>query len=69
MVTKTIAVEEARIALKILDADAPIVSSTPWNSISANVKLGYSERSESKNFSNFAKKSMFLHSTFVPVHA
>lgn len=57
MVSKTIAVEEARIALKILDADAPIVSSTPWNSISANVKLGYSERSESKNFSNFAKKT------------
>lgn len=57
MVSRNIAVEEARIALKTLDADAPIVSSTPWNSVSANVKLGYSERSESRNFSNFAKKT------------
>ena len=57
MVSRNIAVEEARIALKDLDADAPIVSATPWNSVSANVKLGYSERSESRNFSNFAKKT------------
>ena len=57
MVSRNVAVEEARIALKTLDADAPIVSSTPWNSVSANVKIGYSERSESRNFSNFAKKT------------
>lgn len=57
MVSRKIAVEDAKLALKELDADAPLVSSTPWGAIDSDVNLGYSERSESRHFSDFKKET------------
>ncbi len=47
MVRARLDVEDARLALKEVAADAPLLSSTPWNSVDASVSLGHSEQSES----------------------
>lgn len=39
-------VENARLALREVAADAPLLSSTPWNSVDASVRGGHSEQSE-----------------------
>lgn len=45
LVSARLAVDEARLALKTIAADAPLVSDTPWNALNASVNAGYSERS------------------------
>lgn len=41
MASARLAVEEARLALKEIEANAPLASSTPWNSVGASVSGGY----------------------------
>lgn len=40
-----LAVEDARLALKEIDADAPILSTTPWNAVDISASGSYSEAS------------------------
>ncbi len=47
MVRARLEVEDARLALREVAADAPILSATPWNGIGASVSAGHSEQSES----------------------
>jgi outer membrane protein len=49
MVSARLAVEDARLALKEIAANAPLASSTPWNSIDANLNGGYSASSPHSN--------------------
>ena len=46
MVRARLAVEDARIALRQVAADAPLLSSTPWGALDAEASLGRSESSE-----------------------
>ena len=46
MTRARLAVEDARIALRQVAADAPLLSATPWNALSASVSGGHSETSE-----------------------
>lgn len=46
VVSKTLAVRDARLALKALAADAPILSDTPWTAPKLSVSGGHSESSE-----------------------
>lgn len=46
MMNMYLELEDAKLALKEIDASAPIVSGTPWNAFSANVSAGYSESSQ-----------------------
>lgn len=46
VVSKALAVRDARLALKALAADAPILSDTPWTAPSLSVSGGHSEASE-----------------------
>ena len=41
--TKVLAVEDARLALKQLAADAPVLSDSPWTSLSVGLSGGHSE--------------------------
>ena len=50
-------VEDARLALKQLSADAPLASATPWNSFSADATLGHSESSASAHFDHLKSKT------------
>ena len=45
MVSARLAVEDARLALKAIAADAPLASSTPWNAVDVNANGGYSASS------------------------
>ena len=45
MVAAALAVVDAHLALKEIEADAPLVSGTPWNSPHVGASLGYSESS------------------------
>ena len=47
VVSKTLAVRDARLALKALAADAPVLSETPWAAPKLSVSGGHSEASES----------------------
>ncbi len=47
MVRARLAVEDARIALRQVAADAPLLSSTPWGAFAASASVGRSESSES----------------------
>ena len=47
VVSARLAVEDARLRLKELAADAPVVSRTPWTSVKASASGGYSVASES----------------------
>lgn len=40
-----LAVKDARLALKEIDADAPIISTTPWNAVDISASGSYSEAS------------------------
>lgn len=44
------AVEDARLALKEIAADAPLASSTPWNAAKANASFGASAASDAVHF-------------------
>ena len=46
VVSKTLAMRDARLALKALAADAPILSDTPWTAPKLSVSGGHSEASE-----------------------
>ena len=46
MVRARLAVEDARIALRQVAADAPLLSSTPWGGLDASASIGRSESSE-----------------------
>ncbi len=46
VVTARLAVEDARLALKQIAADAPVVSRTPWTSPKVSVSAGHSESSD-----------------------
>ena len=46
MARARLAVEDARLALREVAADAPLLSSTPWNSPKVNASIGRSEMSE-----------------------
>lgn len=45
MASARLAVEDARLALKAIAADAPLASSTPWNAVDVNANGGYSASS------------------------
>ena len=45
IVSRRLAVEDARLALKALAADAPLVSDTPWTAASLGASGGYAESS------------------------
>ena len=47
MVRARLAVEDARIALRQVAADAPLLSSTPWGALDASASIGRSEASKS----------------------
>ena len=47
MVRARLAVEDARIALRQVAADAPLLSSTPWGGLDASASIGRSEASKS----------------------
>lgn len=57
MASAAIAVEDARLALKEIAADAPLASSTPWKAAHANASLGYSESSKAAHFDDFETKT------------
>ena len=49
MARARLAVEDARLALRATAANAPIVSSTPWNALGASASIGHSESSQPAN--------------------
>lgn len=53
MVSAKLAVEDARLRLKAVAADAPLASTTPWNAFGAGASLGYSESSSREHFDDF----------------
>lgn len=50
VVSKTLAVRDARLALKALAADAPLLSETPWTAPNLSVTGGHSEAGDSVHF-------------------
>ena len=52
-----LAVEDARLALKALRADAPVVSSTPWLAPSLSLSGGYSAASDSASIEDLRAKT------------
>jgi len=50
VVSKTLAVRDARLALKALAADAPVLSDTPWTASKLSVSGGHSESGSSSRF-------------------
>ena len=54
VVRSALAVEDARLALKQLRADAPLISETPWLSPKLSVNGGYSASSDSAYFNDLS---------------
>jgi len=52
-----LAVEDARLALKEIEANAPLASSTPWNAFDANLSGGYSASSEGTHLEKLKGKT------------
>lgn len=52
-----LAVEDARLALKEIRANAPLASSTPWNAVGASVVGGYSASSAATHLSDLEGKT------------
>ena len=52
-----LAVEDARLALKEVEANAPLASSTPWNAVGASVGGGYSASSAATHLSDLEGKT------------
>lgn len=50
MASARLAVEDARLRLKEIASDAPIVSTTPWNALDVSATIGHSEQSKSAHF-------------------
>ena len=58
MRSAALAVEDARLRLREIAADAPLASMTPWNALSANASLGYSESSKTAHWSDLKAKTL-----------
>lgn len=58
MVSAALAVEDARLAMKEIAADAPVASMTPWNAAHLSASLGYSESSKSAHLSDLKAKTI-----------
>lgn len=52
VVSRVLEVEDARLALREIAADAPLVSGTPWLAPRVNVRASYSESSAGTSFSD-----------------
>ena len=52
IVSARLAVDDARLALKEIRANAPLASSTPWNAVGASVNGGYSAASAQTHLSD-----------------
>ena len=52
-VAKRLAVDDARLALKSLAADAPLVSTTPWTAPTLSISGGHSESSRAAHLDDF----------------
>lgn len=50
VVSKTLAVRDARLALKAVAADAPVLSETPWTAPKLSLSGGHSESSDAVHF-------------------
>lgn len=46
VVIANLAVEDARLALKAIDSNAPLLSTTPWNALQLSANINYSASSE-----------------------
>ena len=57
MTSAALAVKDSRLAMKQLESDAPIASTTPWNAFGVDVSGGYAESSPAKHFDNFEFKT------------
>lgn len=57
MISAALAVQDARLAMKTIEASAPLASSTPWNAVSASGSAGYSATSAQNNFSQLKTKT------------
>lgn len=57
MVSARLAVEDARLALKEIDANAPLASATPWNAFGAAASGGYSASSSSTHLRDLEGKT------------
>ena len=57
MTSARLAVEDTRLRLKEVASDAPIVSSTPWNAISASASGGHTEQSKSAHFDKLKSRT------------
>ena len=53
-----LAVDDARLRLREVAADAPLASKTPWNAASVNASLGYSESSRAAHFDDLKAKTL-----------
>lgn len=57
MVSATLAVQDARLAMKEISANAPLASATPWNAIDIDGSIGHSEQSKSKHHDDLRSKT------------
>jgi len=57
MAAARLAVEDARLALKEIAANAPLASRTPWTSIDASISGGHSESSAAAHFDDLKTKT------------
>lgn len=57
MQSARLAVEDARLALKEIAADAPVVSAAPWNAADVRAGASYSEQSKTAHFSDLEGKT------------
>ncbi len=57
MVSAALAVADARLAMKSLEASAPIASSTPWNALTVSGSGGYSASSSQANFKDLKTRT------------
>ncbi len=58
MVQARLAVQDARLALKEIAADAPLASATPWGGVDVNVSADYGESSRAAHFSDLKAKTV-----------
>ncbi len=58
MVAAQLDVEDARLALKEIAADAPILSATPWGGVDVGVSANYGESSRTAHFSDLKAKTL-----------
>lgn len=57
VVSARLAVEDARLRMKEIAANAPIVSTTPWNAVDVSASIGYSESGKGEHFSDIDFKT------------